>query len=230
MGMGGGQLVTLLHLCDSLFPTGGFAHSDGLEAATSSGLVATAEDLREWMGVCLDESLGRAEGPAVLLAWRACVERRYDRVGEIDAEMHALRPSATARQASRAVGRRLLKTWQQIHPRVALEAPLACAIEEGHLATLPVAFGIACASARIGLRATIEGFLYSRLAAAVSCAMRLMPIGQYEAHRLLASTLTLVPEVADQLIARGEEPATFAPALEVAVMSQRYLGSRLFLS
>lgn len=228
--MGDSQLVTLLHLCDSLFPTGGFAHSDGLEAATSSGLIAAAEDLREWMDVCLEESLGRAEGPAVLLAWHAAVEREHDRLVAVDAEMHALRPSSTARQASRAMGRRLLKTWQQIHPHVALDAPVARAIDEGRLATLPVAFAVACASASIGVRAALEGFLYSRLAATVSCAMRLMPIGQHEAHGLLASTLARVPAVVDQLIARGEGPAAFAPALDVAVMSQQYVGSRLFLS
>jgi urease accessory protein UreF len=182
------------------------------------------------MDVCLEESLGRAEGPTVLLAWQASVERRHDRLVEIDAEMHALRPSSTARQASRAMGRALLKTWQQIHPHVALDAPLARVIDDGHLATLPVAFALACRSASIDVRATIEGFLYSRLAATVSCAMRLMPIGQYEAHGLLASTLARVPAVVDQLIARGEAPAAFAPALDVAVMSQQYVGSRLFLS
>src|SRR6185503_8361644 len=32
----GAPLLALLHLCDSLFPLGGFAHSDGLEAATTS--------------------------------------------------------------------------------------------------------------------------------------------------------------------------------------------------
>ena len=228
--MGDSQLVTLLHLCDSLFPTGGFAHSDGLEAATSSGLIATADDLRAWMDVCLEESLGRAEGPTVLLAWHASVERQHDRLVEIDAEMHALRPASTARQASRTVGRRLLRTWQRIHPHVALDAPLARAIDDGRLATLPVAFAVACASARIVARAAIEGFLYSRLAATVSCAMRLMPIGQHEAHGLLASALARVPAVVDQLIARAEAPAAFAPALDVAAMSQQYVGSRLFLS
>ena len=37
------------------FPIGAFAHSDGLEAATDRGRVATADDLRRWM----DASLGR---------------------------------------------------------------------------------------------------------------------------------------------------------------------------
>jgi urease accessory protein len=106
------RLLTLLHLCDSLFPTGGFAHSDGLEAATAAGQVVTADDLRAWIGVCLDETLARTEGPEVLLAWRAFKERRWDELVALDADVHALRPSSTARQATRALGRRLKVTGQ----------------------------------------------------------------------------------------------------------------------
>ena len=31
------SLLSLLHLCDSLFPIGGFSYSDGLESATYVG-------------------------------------------------------------------------------------------------------------------------------------------------------------------------------------------------
>jgi len=36
-------VLQLLHLCDSLFPLGAFAHSDGLETATVAGAVRDAE-------------------------------------------------------------------------------------------------------------------------------------------------------------------------------------------
>ena len=64
-------LLPLLHLCDSLFPIGGFGYSDGLEAATAAGLVQTPADLQAWLDVCLDEAVGRMDGPAALRAWSA---------------------------------------------------------------------------------------------------------------------------------------------------------------
>jgi urease accessory protein len=227
-----GRLLTLLHLCDSLFPTGGFAHSDGLEAATASGSVSTAADLREWMDVCLDEVLARSEGPAVRIAWEAFSAGDLDRVIEVDAEIHALRPSSSARQASRALGRRLLKTWHHVHPHheLPLEPLFAPSFARHQLATLPVAFGIVCASEQIALRAAVEGFFYTRLAATVSCAMRLMPIGQHEAHAMLASALTRVPAVVNGLIENPDRPEAFAPAFDIAAMRQQYVASRLFLS
>jgi urease accessory protein len=221
------RLLPLLHLCDSLFPTGAFAHSDGLESATADGRVASAADLGDWMDVCLDETLARCESPAVKLAWQAFTDREWTTLDAIDAEVHALRPAAAARDASRAIGGRLVKTWHQLHPH----PDLRHLIEHGPPAlTLPVAFGIACASAEITARAAIEGFIYTRLAATVSAAMRLMPVGQHEAHGVLASRLTRVPAVVDAVIVERARPASFAPALDIALMTHQYVHSRLFRS
>ena len=222
----GGRLLRLLHLCDSLFPTGGFAHSDGLEAATAAGLVATAADLRQWMDACLDEILGRSDGPAVLMAADWFLAGRLDAIEELDAEVHALRPSSAARLASRTMGARLMKTWQRMHPHPGLERLLALT-DRGP--TLPVAFGVVCASTGIDRRTAAEGFVYTRLAATVSCAMRLMPIGQSEAHAVLASVLAGVPVAVDAMVAR-RQVAAFAPVLDVTAMSQQYVQSRLFRS
>jgi urease accessory protein UreF len=60
--------------------------------------------------------------------------------------------------------------------------------------------------------------------------MRLMPIGQTDAHRLLARTLGRVPAVVDGIIERDGRVESFAPALDIAAMTQQYLHSRLFRS
>lgn len=219
--------LALLQLCDSLFPIGGFAHSDGLEAAVAEGRVKSGIDLRPWIDVVLNESLRRLDGPAVLLAWRAIADRRTQALHSLDEEMYAIRPSSTSRSASRAMGARLLATWRDIHPdRLLL-------VDSGARLTLPVAFGVVCAASDVESRDAVEGFIYTRLSAIVSSAMRLIPLGQIEAHALLAKTLAEVPRVWTDIetsVARGERPGAFAPALDLAAMGQQYVGSRLFLS
>ena len=219
--------LALLHLCDSLFPIGGFAHSDGLEDAVAAGRVTSGIELRAWIEAVLNESSRRVDGPAVLLAWQAIAEDRTEDLRSLDEEMYAIRPSSTGRVASRAMGARLLGTWREIHPEHCLR------VERGARLTLPVAFGVVCATSAVQSRDAIEAFIYTRLSATVSSAMRLLPIGQTEAHRLLANTLADVPRVRAEIelsVARGERPGAFAPALDLATMGQQYVGSRLFLS
>lgn len=228
MTPGGQDTLALLHLCDSLFPTGAYAHSDGLETATSVGLVKDVADLRRWMEAVLRDSLGRLEGPALLIAWQAWGDQRWPAIVELDAEVHALRPAASGRVASRALGARLLSSWQRIRPGGELDRFVA-ALDHPRL-TFPVAFGVTCAAAGIDRRAALEGFFYTRLAAVISAAMRLMPLGQGDAHALLAEMLARVPAGIDALIERNEPPATFAPALDIAAMRQQFVRSRLFRS
>ena len=222
-------LLALLHLCDSLFPIGGFGYSDGLEAATATGLVETPADLQAWLDVCLVEVVGRMDGPAALRAWSAFGREDWQAICELDDEITALRPSAAIRRSSRAMGLRLVTTWNALYPDRRLDRLLDLAREPRLGPALPVAFGCACASAGVELRDAGAAFAYTRLASTTSAALRLMRIGQTDAHAQLANALERVPMVVEAMTARAR-PESFTPAMDVAAMTQQYLHSRLFRS
>ena len=242
--MAGSTLLPLLHLCDSLFPLGGFAHSDGLESAVNARLVCDADDLQGWLDACLDEAIGRCDGPAVLMAWSAFHAQDWESLATLDEELTAMRPSSAARMASRSMGLRLLTTWHALHPDARLQHALVRVRMRTLGPTLPVAFAGACAcapglargvrsvpkGAGIAQRDAAESFAYTRLAATISAAMRLIAIGQNEAHLLLSRVLDRVPVVVDAMIARGAGPESFMPALDLAQMTHQYVHSRMFLS
>ena len=207
-------MLKLLHLCDSLFPIGSFGYSDGLEAAVSE----TTYDLTSWMDVCLDETIGRFEGPIVLHAHRVFAAADHEALMRLEEESIALRPSAAMRKASRAMGHRLLTTWAALYPDPRLQGRWS----------LPIAFGCVCASSGVDARAAVEAFAYTRLASTASAAMRLMPIGQTETHGVLARVLDRVPPVVDALITRDGAAETFTPHVDIAVMRHQYMHSRLF--
>ena len=131
------------------------------------------------------------------------------------------------------MGRRLLATWQTLHPDPRLGRALN---EKGAVPlfrdgpALPIAFAGACACSDIDRRPAVEAFAYTRLAATISAAMRLMPIGQTDAHTLLARTLERVPAVVDLIASRHPRLESFAPAVDIAAMTQQYVHSRLFRS
>jgi urease accessory protein len=222
--------LELFHLCDSLFPLGGFAYSDGLESATSAGRVADVAGLRAWLDAVLDDTIGRMEGPAVWRAWSAFAEADVDALIRIDEELTALRPSSAARQSTRAMGLRLLTTWRTLHPDPRLEHASEL-VRQGRLGpTLPVAFAGACACGGTPRRASVEAFAYTRLAATISAAMRLMPIGQTDAHVLLSRALERAPAAIDRIASGQGDLQSFTPLMDVETMTQQYLHSRMFRS
>ena len=244
-------LLSLLHVCDSLFPIGSFGYSDGLESATTAGLVRTVGDVRDWLDVCLDEAFGRCDGPGLLGAWSAVHDGDWEALVALDEELTALRPSSATRTANRSMGLRLLKTWHALHPDARLAHALALVGDHTFSSprraggpegphdrdvrprlgpTLPVAFAAVSVCAGISCRDALSGFAYTRLAATVSAAMRLVALGQTDAHRLLSRALERVPPMIDEVIARAARPESFTPAMDVAQMMQQYVHSRLFRS
>jgi urease accessory protein len=222
------RLPALLHLCDSLFPTGGYAHSDGLEAATASLAVADGPALRAWLDTLVRVALAHSEGPAVRLGWEGFTDRRWADLRMLDDELYAQRPCSTSREAGRGTGSRLIRTWAQLYPHPGLDVMLTGEVAGPWL--LPIAFAAATASIGVDLRATIEAFAYTRLVAAISSAMRLMPLGQLEAHAIAAEALTAVPSLCESVLRSGERPGGFMPLADLASMQQQYVTSRLFRS
>jgi urease accessory protein len=219
-------MLKLLHLCDSLFPIGSFGYSDGLEAAVEAGFSRT--DLSHWIDISLNETIGRLEAPIVSRAWSLFRHEDWTALALLDEESTALRPAAAIRKANRAMGQRLLTTWQALYPdpRAARALGLTKAGRVGP--ALPIAFAGAALCGGADRRATVEAFAYTRLASTVSAAMRLMAIGQTDAHGLLARALDRAPAIVDAAIARDADPETFTPLVDVATMRHQYLHSRLF--
>ena len=242
-------MLKLLHLCDSLFPIGSFGYSDGLEAAVNvrlkpdttyegttakgsppEGVVSgfSRTELSTWIDICLDETIGRLEAPLVWRAWSLFRDARWDALVALDRDATALRPSAAIRKANRAMGLRLLTTWQALYPDPRAAQALALARAAAIGPVLPIAFAGAACCAGIDRRIAVEAFAYTRLASTASAAMRLIAIGQTDTHVLLARALDRVPAVVDAAIARDADAESFVPQVDIAAMRHQYLHSRLF--
>jgi urease accessory protein len=223
-------VLQLLHLCDSLFPLGAFAHSDGLETATVAGVVRDAASLQLWIDAVLDEAFGRLDGPVAHRARVLIDEERWDELPRLDAEAIAIRPAASSRRAIRSMGQRLLETWRRLHPDGRLDRLHDLASCGAIAPCFPVAFAAACACSTVLPATALEALAYTRLASTVSAAMRLAPVGQTDAHLVLSRALARVPGIVGSIVERDSIHESFTPAMDIAAMSHQYLHSRLFRS
>ncbi|HVE97118.1 MAG TPA: urease accessory UreF family protein [Pseudonocardiaceae bacterium] len=218
-------MVTLgsLLLADSRLPTGGHAHSGGVEAAVERGLLSNEADLALFLAGRL-----RGSGPVIAaVAAAGCLLTTDTEWARWDAAVSARTPSAAMREASRAQGAALLRTARRVWPSTALDAlhqiprphhPLVlgavvAAVGDGPDAAALLALhhllGGACAAAvrLLGLdpiavaavQARVSGSA-EQVALAATCLAREAVVGRDP--RLLPSTSTPLPEVLAELHAR----------------------------
>ncbi|MGH3870687.1 MAG: urease accessory protein UreF [Pseudonocardiaceae bacterium] len=110
-----------LLLADSRLPTGGHAHSGGVEAVVERGLLRAEADLALFLAGRL-----RGSGPVLAaVAAAGCLLAAGPPAAEWDcwdATVSARTPSAAMREASRAQGAALLRTARRVWPSAALAA------------------------------------------------------------------------------------------------------------
>lgn len=220
-------------LIDSAFPTGGFAHSSGLEAAWQHGEVRGRTELASFIEASLDQ-LGHAALPFVMAAFNAPEE-----LGEFDALCDAFTTNHVANRASRAQGRAFLTAVERIYPErgvhvastanghSALKRPEGRALY-AHFA--PV-FGACLRELLISREAAARMFFFNHLRSVLAAAVRLNIVGPMEAQILqhkFSAKAEFVRQKCETLPL--EQIAQTAPLLDLWQGAQDRLYSRLFQS
>lgn len=231
MGMTDPRLLSLLHFADSAFPTGGYAHSFGLETYCQAGLVRGSENLERYLVAQIEGSAGPCDATAAVGALRAAAREDLQTCREIDATLEAMKPVKEFRDGSRQMGRQTLR----VAAALTGEARLVCyaadvenGLAPGHHA---VAYGLAAAALGWEPEAAATAYLYSTAALLVGAALRLLSMGQMEGQRVLWSLHPVIERVAREAATRDAADLwSFAPGIEIAGIRHATLEMRLFRS
>lgn len=219
----------LWQMLDSVLPTGGFAHSYGLEAAVQAQIVPNPEAL-EAFAVNTLENTGSLLLPFVYRA------NRFPNIEDwikIDQILHATLTNGVARKASISQGSALLRVASTAFVEIPdLKHMRECAQKPGivHVHHASV-FGIICGLLGFDSFTTQQAYLFMTLRDLLSAATRLNLIGPLES----ASIQHRIFKVADGILKRHmnhsiEEAYQTAPLLDTVQGCHDYLFSRLFRS
>lgn len=204
-------------LCDSAFPTGGFAHSAGLEAAWQHGEVPGSEALAVYLDCSLEQA-GRGALPVVLAAHRS-----PDRWAEINQHYDVFLNNHVANRASRVQGRALLFAAGRI---------FALATGDGAGPVhWPAALGRVCRELGLATEVTARLFLHGHVRGLLAAAVRLNIVGPMVAQRLQFLLTARAEQVRRDCSALTLADLTnTAPLLDLWQGAQDRLYSRLFQS
>ncbi|OQS02464.1 hypothetical protein THRCLA_05167 [Thraustotheca clavata] len=210
-------------LVDSLYPTGGFAHSLGLESAVQEKIVTNSTTLRQFVVTALNQTANLLL-PFLYEAHKECTLENYKR---LDALVHAMCTNHVARRASIAQGCALL--------RVAIQTygfPLLRDIKKsrpiGHHVVL---LGIVCGCLQLDSLVAQRMLLFYTMRDILSAATRLNLVGPMESAKL---QMQLAPVAESILQSRKDrlvdDAYQSAPYLDLVQGRHDQLYTRIFNS
>lgn len=213
----------LWQLVDSAFPTGGFAHSGGLESAWQHGEVRTRVELASFLEVALHQA-GRNALPFVSTA-----HAHPECLAQWDRHCDAFITNHVANRASRAQGRAFLAAAQRVFLSASHEPQFEPILPPfGHLATV---FGAVTRWLAVEGGTAGRIFLFNHLRGLLAGAVRLNIVGPMEAQALqfqMARQAEAIRERYAELTL--DDLAQTSLLLEIWQGAQDRLYSRLFQS
>ncbi len=219
------NLLLALQHGDSQFPSGGFAFSQGLEAASQLADRLGNFDFASFLAAQIRHRWAEADRVALIRAHR--IGGDLPTLAALDAEVEASIFMEGLRSGSRRNGMALLITHARIGTRGAdsYRAMVRDRSAHGHL---PVVQGMLWEALGLDQATTVGISGYQAAVSLTTAAIRLGLIGSIEAQHLIAGVMPLVQAQGAIQVADDEPIRSFVPLAEIAVALHGAIGQRLF--
>lgn len=163
------------------FPVGAFSYSHGLEAAIANGQVNDGAALRPWLSHIIRQGSGRNDCILLANSYRAATQVELEALVEL---ADALCAGHERQFESRQMGAAFAKTVSEVTAISFDPAPM------------PVVVGQVARRLDVALDMLLPIYLHSFVANLVSVAMRMIPMGQVEGQKILASLFDEIDDIA----------------------------------
>lgn len=199
-GTGRQALIRLMTWLSPAFPIGAYSYSHGLEVAIEAGLVHDRASLAGWTEAILSYGTGRNDAVFLLAAQRAALVGDAAALADVVEKAAAWRGTAELALESAAQGIAFLQAVRAAWPHPLLDT-LAARLAEGDPApAYAVAVGVAAAAASVAEDLAVAAYLQAFAGNIVSAGLRLIPLGQTDGLKVLASMERVIQAVSDEAL------------------------------
>ena len=221
-------LYRLMTWLSPSFPVGAFSYSSGIEWAVEAGDITDAAALRDWLAAMLTEGSGYCDGVFLAQAHRAATAKDDASLRDIAELAAAFVPSRERQLETTTQGRAFIDIARAAWPSSGLDDMVAAC--RGAI-VYPVAVGLVSAAHAIPVAPAMHALLHALVSNWISAGARLVPLGQTDSQRILASLEADVVSTAKRALASSLDDlgsATFRADLASLRHETQY--TRLFRS
>lgn len=219
------NLLLAFQHADSQFPSGGFAFSQGLEAASQLADRLGGFDFAVFLTTQIRHRWAEADRVALIRAHRLGGDLAA--LAVLDAEVEASTFMEGLRSGSRRNGTALLTAHARLGTQGAAGYRAMVRAGSAH-AHLPVVQGLLWQALELDEASAVAISGYQAATSLTTAAIRLGLIGAIEAQRLIAGVMPLIRVLGAADVADDEPIRSFVPQAEVAVALHGAGGQRLF--
>lgn len=232
-GSGVAAMTARLLLGDGRFPAGGHVHSAGVEAAVTDGRIRGIDDLTEFVDARLrtaglvDAALAAA---TVLRLGGLAATPVEPTLRRLDAEAAARIAAPPLRDASRRLGRQLVRVAVRCWPGALLDSVVVAAPAGAHF---PVALGAVGVAAGLDADDAAALAVHHAVTTPAQAAVRLLGLDPFEVAALTARVAQVAAAVVGEALEAATGPLEALPALtgpivEIAAVDHHAAELRLF--
>ena len=211
-------------LADSAFPSGGFAHSGGLES-TLQWHEVDRQRFPEFVRAYLIQ-IGHGSLPIVIAA-----HRKPEQIVRLDGFCDTFYSNHVANRASRIQGRSFLASAEAAFASQGIQKVRGLLNRGRIVGHFPSMFGVVAATLQLHARQAKRLFLFVTMRSLISSAIRLGIVGTLNGQAIQYQIGPLCERIAQKCgTFRPEEVAQTAPVIDVLQATHDRLYSRLFQS
>jgi urease accessory protein len=224
--------INMLQISDSIFPTGMYSTSSGLETFFYQKKISNAEELQQLIKIYLEHQIGPADCVALGNSYDYAKLSDLQKLKEADQKMFSMKLVKEIRDVSVRSGTQLLKCIDSIVSDNKTLKDYQNAIKNKQASGIyPVALAVACAA--FGIPKSKAGLIlvYAFTVSIIGAAMRLGMLDHFEGQKLIDELKPLMLNTVKKNINRQLlDMWQFAPEIDLTQIAHEQADTKMFIS
>ncbi|MBN38391.1 MAG: hypothetical protein CMI29_07985 [Opitutae bacterium] len=223
----------LIQTTDTLFPSGGYAHSYGLEELVALGRISSGQDLEEFLLKEILPALENQELPYLRFCSEAVKNRELEELFDLNEEISAWKLTRETREAGKSQGTQMIRMVGEIY-----ECPLSAEFhrllhERREQCQQITATALLRNAQQVPLTSSMIAWIYQAVSNFCSASVKLLRLGEVACQKIIHRSVQkdgIQKVISKSLQVKRANAGFFNPMLDLASARHELAFSRLFIS